>query len=113
MNSGSTRGRMFLKYFDEKAYDDIYNSQGDSVELESLSYVTMVITEIEAENVKVDVNETMRRDLGISAQVKEYHPEFWSDRNKIALVPLTRKQIKDLEWEMPLEEQFKNKPIKK
>ena len=104
---GEHKGKMFLKYFDEKAYDDIYNSKGDSVEFESLGHVTMVITEIETENIKMEMIETMRLDQSISAQVKEYNPGFWNDKNKIALVPLTRKQIKDLEWEMPLEEQFK------
>lgn len=106
-------GKMFLKYFDEKASDDIYNSKGDSVEFESLGHVTMVVTEIETENGKVEENETMRLDQSIGAQVKEYNPEFWSDKNKIVLVPLTRKQIKDLEWEIPLEEQFKGQIFKK
>jgi len=107
------KGTMFLKYFDEKAYDDIYNSKGDSVVFESLGHVTMVITAVEPENVKIEENETMRRDQSIAEQVKEYDVKFWSDKNKIALVPLTRKQIKDLEWEMPLEEQFKNQTIRK
>jgi hypothetical protein len=110
---GEYKGKMFLKYFDEKAYDDICNSRGDSVVFESLGHVTMVITAIETENVKMEENETMRRDQSIAAQVKEYDAKFWSDKNKIALVPLTRKQIKDLEWEMPLEEQFKMRTIGK
>ena len=110
---GEYNGKMFLKYFDEKAYDDIYNSKGDSVEFESLGHVTVVVTEIETENVRMERNETMRPDQSISAQVREYDSEFWSDKNKIALVPLTRKQIKDLEWEIPLEKQFKNQTINK
>jgi len=107
------QGKMFLKYFDEKAYDDIYNSKGDSIEFESLGHVTIAITEIKSENVKMADSETMKRDRSISAQVNDYDPEFWSDANKITLVPLTRKQIKDLEWEMSLNEQFKNQSLKK
>jgi hypothetical protein len=110
---GEYGGKMFLKYFDEKAFDDIYNSKGDSVEFETLGHVTMVVTNIETKNVKTEAKETMRRDQSISVQVKDYHPEFWHDSNNIALVPLTRKQIKNLEWEMPLEEQFKNQNSKK
>jgi len=110
---GECKGKMFLRYFDEKACDDIYNSKGDSVEFESLGHVTMVVTEIETENVKMEGNETMRLEQSIGAQAKEYNSEFWNNKKKIALVPLTRKQIKDLEWEMPLEEQFKNQTIKK
>lgn len=103
---GEYEGKMFLKYFDEKAFDDIYNSKGDSVEFEALGHVRLVVTAIENGNVKTQVNETMRLDQSISAQVKEYHPAFWRDASKIALVPLTKKQVKDLQWEMPLEEQF-------
>jgi CarboxypepD_reg-like domain len=108
---GEYQGKMFLKYFDEKAIDDIYNSKGDSVEFETLGHVTMVVTEIETE--KMEVEETMRRDQSIHSQVKEYNPSFWSNHDQIKLVPLTKKQIKDLEWEMPLEEQFKKQVIKK
>ena len=110
---GEYEGKMFLKYVDEKAFDDIVNSKGDSVEFEALGHVTLVVTAIETKNVKGDVSETMRLDQSVSAQVKDYRPEFWSDANKIALVPLTRKQVKDLEWEMPLDEQYKNKNRKK
>jgi hypothetical protein len=106
-------GKMFLKYFDETVFDDIYNSKGDSIEFESSGHVTMVVTKIETENVKMDENEVMRLDQSIGAQVKAYNAEFWSDKKKAALVPLTRKQVKDLEREMPLEEQFKNPPPKK
>jgi len=110
---GEYKGKMFLKYFDEKAYDDIYNSKGDSVEFEALGHVTMVVTEIETENVKMEGNETMRLDESISVQVGDYSPEFWSDKKKIALVPLTRKQITELEWEIPLEDQFKKSSPRK
>jgi hypothetical protein len=104
---GEYEGKMFLKYFDEKAYDDIYNSKGDSVEFESLGHVTLVVTEIVSQKVKIEATETMRRDQSVRSQVKGYNPEFWSNMNNIALVPLTRKQVKDLEREMSLEDQFK------
>lgn len=104
---GEYQEKMFLKYFDEKAFDDIYNSKEDSVEFESLGHVTMVVTEIKTENIKMDAEETMKRDQSIWAQAKEYNPSFWNNYDEIKLVPLTKKQIKDLEWEMPLEEQFK------
>jgi hypothetical protein len=109
---GDYQGKMFLKYFDEKAYYDIYNSKEDSVEFESLDQVVMVITEIMTD-VKMEEQETMALDQSIGGQVKKYDPSFWSNYDETKLVPLTKKQIKDLELEMSLEEQFKMQGIKK
>lgn len=103
---GNYNGKMFLKYFDEKCYDDIYNSKGDSVTFESLGHVTLIVNEMETDNIPMDGKETMIHNQSLHAQVNAYDPEFWSSYDQIKLVPLTKKQIKDLEWEMPLSEQF-------
>src|SRR5258708_16501516 len=82
---GEYEGKMFLKYFDEKAYNDIYNSKSDSVEFESIGQVMIVITEI-VTDVKIEGQETMALDKSIGAQVKKYDPSFWSNYDEIKLV---------------------------
>ena len=103
-------GRMFLKYFDERCWEDIYNASGDSVEFEQLGHNSLVVTEIETEKVQPESKNLMEAQKSLYTQATSYNPGFWKDLRQV--VPLTKKQVNDLEWEMPLEEQFKleNKP---
>jgi hypothetical protein len=39
-------------------------------------------------------------------QVSPYNPSFWNNYREVKLVPLTAKEVRDLEREMPLTEQF-------
>ena len=110
---GMCQGKMYLKYFDEKCYDDIINSKTNVVEFESLSHVTLIIGQIETKNIIMPEKETLRRDQSLATQLNEYQPEFWSNDEQVKLVPLTRKNVKDLEWQIPLESQFKNEGIRK
>lgn len=101
-------GKMFFKYFDEKCYEDIYNVNGDSVEFEALGHTTIIVTGIETGKVKAKNTGLMKRDRSLHAQATPYDSTFWHSYGQ--LVPLTKKQISDLEIETPLEEQFKMWP---
>jgi hypothetical protein len=103
----NVQGKMYLKYFDEKCYDDIHNSKTNSVELESLGHTTLVITGIETGKVQSEPNGLMKHDRSIYAQATVYDAQFW-DTNGLS-VPLTKKEIRDLEWEMSLEKQFRTR----
>ena len=97
-------GRMFLKYFDEKCFEDIRDEKHNNVKLKMLSHTTLITSEVRMDGVKPKESALMINDRSVYAQPKPYNADFWR-RNK-PLVPLTRKQIRDLEWELPLEKQF-------
>jgi hypothetical protein len=98
------KGKMYLKYFDEKCYDDIYNAKEKSVQFESVGNTTLMVTEIKTETIAPGGEGLMQANKSIHQQVARYDPEWW--RKHEQLVPLTKKQIDDLEWELPLEQQF-------
>ena len=103
---GSYEGKMGLKYYDSKCYDDILNASDGSVALEALNQETWVITGVDTKNVDSNHPETLRRDQSLNAQAKQYDPAFWKNYKEVKLVPLTRKDVKNLEKEMTLEKQF-------
>jgi hypothetical protein len=96
-------GKMYLKYFDERCYDDILNKNGD-VEFETLGHTTLITTGIETENINPENTGRMAGGKSVYQQTAHYDPVFWQHHYR--LVPLTQKQTRDLEWEMPLEKQF-------
>jgi len=101
-------GKMFLKYFDERCWDDIYNAKGDSVEFESLGHTTLLLTGLDTKSPKPEFKNLMNREKSLYSQPTPYDAEFWNNFKQA--VPLTKKEIKGLEWEMPLEEQFTSPP---
>jgi len=103
---GSYEGKMGLKYYDSKCYDDILNASDGTVALESLNQETWVITGVDTRNIDPNHPETLLRDQSLNAQAKPYDPAFWKDYKEVKLVPLTRKDVKNLEKEMTLEKQF-------
>lgn len=103
-------GKMYLKYFHEKCYDDIVNKEG-KVELESLGQTTLITTAVETQDVDPGSTGHIQNDKSIYQQTAAYDGEFWHQYS--GLVPLTKKQIRDLEWEMPLENQFQMQGQKK
>jgi hypothetical protein len=105
------QGKMFLKYFDEKCWDDIYNAKGDSVELESLGHTSLILTGLEMSPGKFEGKNPMKPETSLYAQTTAYDPEFW--HQYVQMVPLTHREIKDLEREMPLEEQFRKEALRK
>jgi hypothetical protein len=105
---GRYKGKMYLKYFDERCFDDIVNSTDGSVVFESFGHITLIIGHIETENVVFPAVETIKRGQNLATQITAYDPVFWKNFEQVKMVPLTRKNIQDLEREMPLEKQFKN-----
>jgi hypothetical protein len=98
-------GKMYLKYFNEQGAADVYNTQSKSVAFEVEGTVTFVVTEIETNARKAQLSNTMDHDKSLILQTTQYNTDFWNN-NQVKLVPLTSKQLKDLEWEMPLVKQF-------
>ena len=98
------QGKMFLKYFDERCWDDIYNAKGDSVEFESLGHTTLLLTGLDTKISKPEFKNLMNSETSLYSQITPYDAEFWNNFKQG--VPLTKREITDLEREMPLEEQF-------
>jgi hypothetical protein len=97
-------GRMFLKYFDEKCFEDIRHERHNNVKLRILGHTTIIASAVQANVVKPEKGDLMMNGRSVYAQPKPYDAGFWK-HNK-PLVPLTRKQIRDLEWKLPLEQQY-------
>lgn len=97
-------GKMYLKYFHEACYEDIFNTKRQKVEFEMLGQTTLVVTDIKATISALDETNAMRPDRTLAAQVSAYSREFW---RASTLLPLTTREQRDLEWEMSLEEQFR------
>jgi hypothetical protein len=97
--------KIFLKYFDEKCYDDIYNTQADSVEFESLGHTTLVVTCFQRSGFENSPGKLMDGNVSLWKQDIPFDETFWNNyKNPL---PLTGTQKKDLEREIPLEEQFR------
>jgi hypothetical protein len=97
-------GKMFLKYFDEKCYEDILNTRNGSVVLEMVGNTTLAVHGIHTDHTNPEKESLMKRDRSIYAQTTPYDEKFWSEYG--LPVPLTKKQLRDLEWALPLTKQF-------
>ena len=71
-----------------------------------------ITTEIETDQKQPPKGQKMNRNRPMSLQWKGYDSDFWEDPSNAKLVPLTKKQIQDLEKHQPLEEQFRSKKIR-
>jgi hypothetical protein len=96
--------RMFLKYFDERCYDDIYNTQADSVELGLLGHTTLVVTSFEPNELQNTLGKPMDGTKSLWKQEVPFDKMFWNKYK--GQLPLTEKQTKDLARQIPLDEQF-------
>jgi hypothetical protein len=96
-------GKMFLKYFDEKCYDDILDAKG-SVQFESLGHTTLIVNGIHTDHINSDKEGRMKHDQSLYTQTTPYDDKFWNNYKQT--VPLTNKQLHDLQWELPLTKQF-------
>ncbi|MEM6736255.1 MAG: hypothetical protein AAF620_09325, partial [Bacteroidota bacterium] len=65
-----------------------------------------MVTDIETDTSKKPSGEKMNRNRPLSLQTEGYDRGFWEDLDNARLMPLTQKQIKDLEKYQPLEAQF-------
>lgn len=99
-------GKMYLKYFREHGEADICNSKTKSVEYQLEGDAMFVVTEIQSRRNVPPLNDSMDHDKSLSLQVRPYDAAFWNNYDQVKLVPLTDKQVKDLEMTEGLNEQF-------
>jgi hypothetical protein len=102
------QGKMYLKYFDEQCDDDILDTRTNTIVLEVTGHTTLIVISVNAGKLKPEETITMKNDRSLYAQATPYNPVFWKDHQQ--LVPLTKKQLTDLEREIPIEEQFSSHP---
>jgi hypothetical protein len=95
--------KMFLKYFDERCYDDIYKVNTNVVEFETLGHTTLVVTEIHP-IARTIFEKPLDRTKSFCEQEVPFEKSFWEKFG--TQLPLTTKQTEDLEWEIPLDKQF-------
>lgn len=100
------QGKMYPRYISQTYAFDIYNKKQDQIYLDISINMTFVATDIQLENVKRPTGKKVLRGRDLMLQTRKYNPDFWSDNKNSKLVPLTQKQMKGLEREKSLEEQF-------
>lgn len=102
------KGKMYLKYNDVNYSFDIVDEKNDEIYLDMSCQFTFVTTEIVDDGSTKPEGIKMSRNKPLILQM-EYDKEFWEDPENAKLVPLTQKQINDLERFEPLELQFESK----
>ena len=105
-------GKMYLKYHDVNYTFDIVDEKNDAIYLDMAYQFIFITTEIETDQKQPPKGQKMNRNRPMSLQWKGYDSDFWEDPSNAKLVPLTKKQIQDLEKHQPLEEQFRSKKIR-
>lgn len=103
------QGKMYLKYHDVTYAFDIVNERNHQIYLDMKYQFIFIVTDIVNEKNAKPNGEKMHKNKPLSIQAKSYNEEFWTNPANAKLVPLTRKQIKDLQKERPLEDQFRTK----
>lgn len=102
------QGKMYLKYHDASYAFDIVDKKNDRIFLEMKYQFVFMVTDIETDTSKKPSGEKMNRNRPLSLQTEGYDRGFWEDLDNARLMPLTQKQIKDLEKYQPLEAQFQS-----
>ena len=105
-------GKLFLKYHDVSYTFDIVDEKNDRIYLDMAYDFTFTTTEIETNRSQIPTGIKMNKNKPLALQAKGYDQAFWEDPNNAKLVPLTQKQVKDLEKNEPLEAQFQAKKTK-
>jgi len=105
------QGKMYMKYHDVSYSFDIVDEKNDRIYLDMAYQFTFITTEIATKSQKPE-GEKMNRNKPLLLQANSYDDDFWKDPNNAKLTPLTQKQIKGLESEKPLNEQFRSKKIR-
>ena len=103
------QGKMHIKYHDVNYAFDILDKKNNEVYLDMAYQFIFTTTEIVTDKSQKPEGIKMSKRDPLSLQAKGYDKEFWEDPGNVKLVPLTQKQIKDLERHQPLEEQFRSK----
>lgn len=99
------KGKMYLRYFSEHGESDIYNTNTKSVDYELAGDMMFVVTDIHESDSRAPKN-TMDHGKSLSLQTTPYNESFWSDYEQVKVVPLTEKQVRDLESKESLATQF-------
>ncbi len=103
-------GKMFLSQAVSISKGHVVNSTDNEVVSEVADEDALIINEVQAgEQINIPNKDLMDNAKNLIFFEKDYSPDFWLNYNLARLIPLTKKQISDLEIEMPLEEQFKQK----
>lgn len=102
------KGKMYLKYNDVNYAFDIVDEKNDEIYIDMSCQFTFITTEIVDDKTMKPEGMKMSRNKPLILQM-EYDKEFWDDPGNAKLVPLTKKQISDLERFEPLELQFESK----
>lgn len=106
------KGKMFLKYHNINYAFDIVDEKNDRLYLDMKYQFTFIITDIAVGESERPSGYKMNRNKPLALQGKNYDDSFWNDPSNVKLVPLTKKQLSDLEKEKPLTKQFKSKKSK-
>jgi hypothetical protein len=98
-------GVMYLEKASSLMRGHIIETATNTIDREITNEELLTVNEIVTAPTQPSVKKTMDKGKTLNAHPTVYDPTFWND-NQVKLVPLTRKQITDLEWEMSLEKQF-------
>jgi hypothetical protein len=100
------QGKMYLKYFNEQCDDDILDAGTNAVLVEATGRTTLIVTSVYSGKPKQEGAAMMKNDRSLYAQATPYNSVFWKEHQQ--LVPLTKKQLADLEHKIPIDEQFRS-----
>jgi hypothetical protein len=102
------RGKMYVKYINETdAFEIVYKNSGQR-KFYVESFKEFVATNVIDSGV-VAFGKKEKYDFTDEGLAKVRRPGFWKDHPTIQLAPLDRNTRKELEWDIPLQEQFQKK----
>ena len=101
-------GKLYLKYHDVSYAFDIVDEKNSQIHLDMAYQFTFIVTEVISNKTIKPEGQKMNRNKPLTTQL-EYEEDFWADPINVKLVPLTEKQIQDLESEKTLSRQFRTK----
>lgn len=101
------QGKMYLKFMRGRYTAGIYNSETKSVESKLATDDLLLVTEVDTANTKFNTKDIIRSNNPLTFYLQKYNVSFWNNYETANMLPLTKKQIADLEREIPLEGQFK------
>jgi CarboxypepD_reg-like domain len=99
-------GKMYLKSIKGEFLAGIYNEKTKTTEYLLKTNETLLVQGIETENFE-KVKDSIDPSQSLIEYKKNYDPVFWKNNENRSFFSLTKKQLRDLESETPLEAQFK------
>jgi len=102
-------GKFYLNYLTLDSKINWYDSRTDELAFETQLHQQLLINKVYPNtNEYIGTTEKMK-NYGLQYQDLRYNKEFWDNYNVIKESPLDRKIINDLEKEISLDKQFRNK----